>query len=71
MDKWLGLTSRLLEDFDPILAEKETAFQDILKILDKHFEHDDRAQLPADFDAYFGAARPNTSQLRLRPRGPV
>ena len=52
-----GSAWRLLEDFDIADAEKETAFQDILKTLDKHFQYDDRVQLPADFDAYFGLSR--------------
>ena len=52
-----GSAWRLLEDFDVADAEKETAFQDILKVLDKHFQYDDRVQLPADFDAYFGLSR--------------
>ena len=52
-----GAAWRLLEDFDIASAEKETAFQDILKTLDQHFQYDDRVQLPADFDSYFGLAR--------------
>ena len=48
---------RLVEDFDIALAEKDTAFADILKLLDKHFQYDDRVQLPSDFDAYFGLSR--------------
>jgi len=52
-----GSAWRLLEDFDIADAEKETAFQDILKILDKHFQYDDRVQLPSDFDSYFGLVR--------------
>ena len=52
-----GAAWRLVEDFDIALAEKETAFQDILKILDKHFQYDERVQLPSDFDAYFGLSR--------------
>ena len=52
-----GSAWRLLGDFDIADAEKETAFQDILKVLDKHFQYDDRVQLPSDFDAYFGLSR--------------
>ena len=52
-----GSAWRLLEDFDIADAEKETAFPDVLKILDKHFQYDDRVQLPSDFDAYFGLSR--------------
>ena len=52
-----GSAWRLVEDFDIALAEKDTAFSDILKLLDKHFQYDDRVQLPSDFDAYFGLSR--------------
>ena len=52
-----GSAWRLVEDFDIAHAEKETAFADILKLLDKHFQYDDRVQLPSDFDAYFGLSR--------------
>ncbi len=52
-----GSAWRLVEDFDIATAEKGTAFQYILKTLDKHFQYDDRVQLLADFGAYFGLSR--------------
>ena len=58
-----GSAWRLLEDFDIADAEKETAFQDILKILDKHFQYDDRVQLPSDFDSYTLASSGNKARL--------
>ena len=48
-----GSAWRLLEDFDVSKAEQENAFTDILKLLDKHFQYDDRVALPNDFDSYF------------------
>ena len=52
-----GSAWRLVEDYDIAQAEKDTAFPDLLKLLDKHFQYDDRVQLPSDFDAYFGLSR--------------
>ena len=54
---------RLMEDSDVTTAEKEGAFEGILKILDQHFEYDSRVQLPADFDAYFGLSRRSGQSL--------
>ena len=48
-----GSAWRLLEDFDVTKAEQENTFNDILKLLDKHFQYDDRVALPNDFDSYF------------------
>ena len=52
-----GSAWRLLEDFDVSKAEQESAFNDILKLLDKHFQYDDRVALPTDFDSYFQLLR--------------
>ena len=52
-----GSAWRLLEDFDVSKAEHESTFNDILKLLDKHFQYDDRVALPNDFDAYFQILR--------------
>lgn len=52
-----GSAWRLVEDFDVSKAEQESSFNDILKILDKHFQYDDRVALPTDFDAYFQLLR--------------
>ena len=52
-----GSAWRLVEDYDIAQAEKETAFSDLLKLLDKHFQYDGRVQLPSDFDAYFSLSR--------------
>ena len=38
-------------------AEQEGTFNDILKLLDKHFQYDDRVALPNDFDSYFQLLR--------------
>ena len=46
-----------MEDFDCAKAEEDNAFQDLLKLLDQHFENDSRCQLPSDFDGYFGLSR--------------
>ena len=51
-----GSAWRLLEDFDVSKAE-QNAFTDILKLLDKHFQYDDRVALPNDFDSYFQLLR--------------
>ena len=52
-----GSAWRLVEDFDVSKAEQESSFNDTLKILDKHFQYDDRVALPTDFDAYFQLLR--------------
>ena len=52
-----GSAWRLVEDFDASKAEEDTAFQDLLKLLDQHFEYDSRVQLPSDFDGYFNLSR--------------
>ena len=52
-----GSAWRLLEDFDVSKAEQESTFNDILKLLDKHFQYDDRVALPNDFDSYFQLLR--------------
>ena len=51
-----GFAWRLVEDFDVAKAE-DNAFQDLLKLLDQHFEYDSRVQIPSDFDGYFGLSR--------------
>jgi hypothetical protein len=52
-----GFAWRLVEDFDVAKAEEDNAFQDLLKLLDQHFEYDSRVQIPSDFDGYFGLSR--------------
>ena len=52
-----GTAWRLVEDFDVSKAEDESSFAELLKLLDDHFQYDDRVQLPADFDGYFGLSR--------------
>ena len=57
---------RLAEDFDVSKAEEESAFDGLLKLLDGHFQYDDRVQLPVDFDNYFNFTRkPNQTLLSL------
>lgn len=59
-----GTAWRLVEDFDVAKAEDESSFAELLKLLDSHFQYDDRVQLPADFDGYFGLSRkPNQTLL--------
>ena len=59
-----GTAWRLVEDFDVSKAEDESSFAELLKLLDGHFQYDDRVQLPADFDGYFGLSRkPNQTLL--------
>ena len=61
-----GTAWRLVEDFDFDVskAEDESSFAELLKLLDGHFQYDDRVQLPADFDGYFGLSRkPNQTLL--------
>ena len=44
---WLtGSAWRLVEDFDVSKAEDTSAFQDLIKLLDQHFEYDSRVRLP-------------------------
>ena len=52
-----GSAWRLVEDFDVSKAEEDNAFQDLMKLLDQHFEYDSRVQLPSDFDGYFNLSR--------------
>lgn len=52
-----------MEDFDVTTAKKEGTFEQILKVLDQHFEYDSRVQHPADFDAYFGLSRKSGQSL--------
>ena len=58
-----GAAWRLMEDFRVTTAGKEGTFEQILKVLDQHFEYDSRLQLPADFDAYFGLSRKSGQSL--------
>ena len=59
-----GTAWRLVEDFDVTKAEEESAFDGLLKLLDGHFQYDDRVQLPVDFDNYFSLTRkPNQTLL--------
>ena len=59
-----GTAWRLVEDFDVSKAEEESAFDGLLKLLDGHFQYDDRVQLPVDFDNYFSLTRkPNQTLL--------
>ena len=57
-----GMALDLMEDFDVTTAEKEGTFDSILKVLDQHFEYNSRAQVTADFDAYFGLSRKSGRQ---------
>ena len=52
-----GTAWRLLEDFPLENVEKDGTFEEILKILDRSFQYDERVQLPADFDSYYNLQR--------------
>ena len=56
----------LVEDFNLDDCEKTSAVDSMIKLLDGHFEHDTRAQLPSDFDGYFG---PDVAVLCQGPCG--
>ena len=59
-----GTAWRLVEDYDVSKAEDESSFADLLKLLNGHFQYDDRVQLPTDFDGYFGLSqKPNQTLL--------
>ena len=59
-----GTAWRLVEDFDVSKAEEASAFDNLLKLLDSHFQYDDRVQLPVDFGNYFSLSRkPNQTLL--------
>ena len=58
-----GAAWRLLEDFNLDEAEKPDAMDRILKVLDSHFEYDQRVQLPSDFDGYFSLHRRQNQTL--------
>ena len=47
-----GTAWRLVEDFDGSKAEEESALDGLLKLLDGHFQYDDRVQFPVGFDTY-------------------
>ena len=56
----------LVEEFSLDDCEKTSAVDSMIKLLDGHFEHDTRVQLPSDFDGYFG---PDDAVLCQRPCG--
>ena len=58
-----GIAWKLVEDFDLEKAKEdlekakeETAFKDILSLLDSAFQYDSKVELPADFSSYFEAS---------------
>ena len=60
-----GTAWKLLESFPVEDVEKTGAFDRVLKTLDKAFEYDNRAQLPADFDRYFVSFQRRPGQTLL------
>lgn len=51
-----GTAWKLVEDFNPDDAGKDTAWK-YLKKLDAAFQYDARVQLPSDFESYFNLQR--------------
>ena len=51
-----GTAWKLVEDFDLEKAKDETAFKDILSLLDGAFQYDSKVEMPADFAAYFDSS---------------
>jgi len=49
-----GTAWKLVEDFDLEKAKEETAFKDILSLLDSAFQYDSKVELPADCRAACG-----------------
>ena len=46
-----------MEDFPLENVEKDGTFEEILKIMGRSFQYDERVQLPADFDSYYNLQR--------------
>jgi len=60
-----GTAWKLVEDFDLEKAKEETAFKDILSLLDSAFQYDSKVELPADFSSYFEASGRRSGQTLL------
>ena len=60
-----GTAWKLVEDFDLEKAKEETAFKDILSLLDSAFQYDSKVELPADFSSYFEASGRRSGQILL------
>jgi hypothetical protein len=61
-----GTAWKLVEDFDLEKAKEETAFKDILSLLDSAFQYDSKVELPADFSSYFEASGRRSGQTLLQ-----
>ena len=61
-----GTAWKLVEDFDLEKAKEETAFKDILSLLDSAFQYDSKVELPADFSSYFEASGRRSGQTMLQ-----
>ena len=48
-----GTAWRLVENYDLTKIDADSAFDDLMKTLDKAFQYDARVRLPQDFDGYF------------------
>ena len=62
-----GTAWKLVEDYDLEKADKPGAFAEILMRLDKAFKYDSKAEMPADFAAYFehGGRKANQTLLQF------
>ena len=61
-----GTAWKLFETYDISDAEKDGAFDKMVKTMDKAFEYDNRVQLPNDFDRYFGGLQRKPGESLLQ-----
>ena len=61
-----GTAWKLVEDFGLEKAKEETAFKDILSLLDSAFQYDSKVKMPADFSSYFEASGRRSGQTLLQ-----
>eukprot|EP00435_Cladocopium_sp_Y103_P026681 s2681_g6.t1 len=61
-----GTAWKLVEDFDLEKAKEETAFKDILSLLDAAFQYDSKVEMPADFSSYFESTGRRAGQTLLQ-----
>ena len=60
-----GTAWKIVESFDLSRADKDGAFEEILKLLDAGFQYDDRVQLPQDFENFFSSSGRRPGQTLL------
>ena len=61
-----GTAWKLVEDFDLEKTKEETAFKDILSMLDSAFQYDSEVEMPSDFSSYFEASGRRSGQTLLQ-----